>query len=209
MALHYLFLLGISVEAITGAIAAGRKNMDYFGVIMIGCVAGLGGGTVRDIIFDTHPIPWVEHPYYLLYTSSFALLTIFIPAKVTRAANLFLVLDALGLAAFSILGVQRLLHAGLHESVAVVGGLLTGISGGMLRDILCNDIPVVLRSELYAVIALSGSVLYIILIDFGVPLNLTIVITLLAIFITRVIAIYYHINVPKFMYKDSIMKIKK
>jgi len=208
MALHYLFLLGISVEAITGAIAAGRKNMDYFGVIMIGCVAGLGGGTVRDIIFDTHPIPWVEHPYYLLYTSSFALLTIFIPAKVTRAANLFLILDALGLSAFTILGVQRLLNHGLPETVAVLGGLLTGISGGMLRDILCNDIPVILRSELYAVVALSGSILYIILIHLEVPMHLTIVITLLAIFMTRVIAIYSHINVPKFMYRDSISRGK-
>ena len=163
MLLHYIFLLGISVEAISGAIAAGRKRMDFFGVILIGCITGLGGGTVRDIIFDTHPITWVAHPSYLLYTAGFALLTICIPAQLTRVTKLFLVLDGLGLSAFTIIGTQRLLTNGMSEVVAILGGMLTGISGGMLRDILCNDIPLVLRSELYAVIALGGATLYIVL----------------------------------------------
>ena len=206
MILHYIFLLGISVEAISGAMAAGRKRMDFFGVILIGCVAGLGGGTVRDIVFNTHPITWVAHPHYLLYTSGFALLTICIPAEITRVTKLFLVLDALGLAAFTIIGTQRLLGNGMHETVAILGGLVTGISGGMLRDILCNDIPLVLRSELYAVIALGGALLYVALNHFHVAVHINIIITVLSIFIVRLLAIWFHIEVPKFDYSKSLRK---
>lgn len=209
MLLHYIFLMGISVEAISGAIAAGRKRMDFFGVMLIGCITGLGGGTVRDILFNTHPISWVAHPHYLLYTSGAALLTICIPAHLTRATKLFLVLDGLGLAAFTILGTQRLLIYGMPEVVAIMGGMITGISGGMLRDILCNDIPVVLRGELYAVIALGGAVLYILLEHFQVTHSWNILITVLAIFIVRLIAIWRHIEIPKFDYAESSMRTRK
>ena len=208
MILHYIFLLGISVEAISGAIAAGRKRMDFFGVIFIGCVAGLGGGTVRDIVFNTHPISWVAHPHYLLYTSGFALLTICIPAELTRVTKLFLILDALGLAAFTIIGTQRLLTYDMPETVAILGGLITGISGGMLRDILCNDIPLVLRSELYAVIAMMGAVLYVILAHFQVTDHLNIIFTVSFIFFTRLLAIWLHLEVPKFNYSESLKSRK-
>ncbi|MCH9716312.1 MAG: trimeric intracellular cation channel family protein [Gammaproteobacteria bacterium] len=209
MLLHYLFLLGISVEAISGAIAAGRKKMDFFGVIFIGCVAGLGGGVVRDVMFDLHPTTWVAHPEYLLYTAGFALLTICIPAKLTRVTKLFLVFDALGLAAFTIITTQRLLTHGMPEVVAILGGLITGISGGMLRDILCNDIPLVLRHELYAVVSLMGALLYVILDHLQINHNLSVIITVLFIFIVRLLAIRFHIEVPKFNYTDSLNKRKK
>jgi uncharacterized membrane protein YeiH len=209
MILHYLFLLGISVEAITGAIAAGRKQMDFFGVILIGCVAGLGGGMMRDIIFDTHPISWVAHPYYLLYTAGFALLTICIPAKLTRVTKLFLALDALGLAAFTIITTQRLLTHGMSDVVAILGGLIAGISGGMLRDILCNDIPLVLRNELYAVVALMGSMIYVLLGHLDANHNLNILLTVLFIFVTRMLAVWFHIEVPKFNYTESSKKRSK
>jgi uncharacterized membrane protein YeiH len=209
MILHYLFLLGISVEAISGAIAAGRKRMDFFGVIFIGCITGLGGGMVRDIIFNTHPISWVAHPYYLLYTSAFALLTICIPAKLTRVTKLFLVLDALGLAAFTIISTQRLLAYGLSDVVSILGGLIAGISGGMLRDILCNDIPLVLRNELYAVVALMGAIIYVVLGHLDANNNLNITLTVLFIFIARILAIRFHIEVPKFNYTESLKKRSK
>ena len=209
MILHYLFLLGISVEAISGAIAAGRKNMDFFGVIFIGCVTGLGGGTVRDIIFNTYPVSWVIHPYYLIYTSGFALLTICIPAKLTRVTKLFLVLDALGLAAFTIITTEHLFAYGLSEIVAILGGLIAGISGGMLRDILCNDIPLVLRNELYAVVALMGAVFYVILRHLHINPNLNLLVTILFIFVARMLAIRFHIEIPKFNYTESLKQQKK
>ncbi len=201
--------MGICVEAITGAIAAGRKKMDFFGVMLIASITALGGGTVRDVLFNTHPLTWVAHPQYLLYTSATALLTIFIAHSLVRVMKLFLVLDALGLSAFVIIGTQKLLNHGMSPSVAIFGGMITGICGGMLRDILCNDIPLVLRKELYAVIALAGAVLFIILGYFDVPKNISVVVTLVAIFTVRLLAIFFHIEMPKFDYAHSLQKRRR
>lgn len=209
MLLHYLFIMGICVEAITGAIAAGRKKMDFFGVMLIACITALGGGTVRDALFNTHPLTWVAHPEYLLYTSACAFLTIFIAHSLVRIMKVFLILDALGLSAFVIIGTQKILASGLSPSIAIISGLITGICGGMLRDILCNDIPLVLRKELYAVIALAGALLFIILAHFHVTNELNVIITLIAIFSARLLAIFFHIEMPKFDYSESLRKRRR
>ncbi len=209
MILHYLFIIGICVEAITGAIAAGRKKMDFFGVMLIACITALGGGTVRDVLFNTYPLTWVSHPDYLLYTSICAFLTIFIAHSLARIMKVFLILDALGLAAFVIIGTQKVLTHGMSASVAIISGMVTGICGGMLRDILCNDIPLVLRKELYAVIALAGALLYIILSQAHVPRGINVLITLMAIFTTRLLAIFFHIEMPKFDYGNNLRKRRR
>src|SRR5687768_14374934 len=127
MILHYLFIIGICVEAITGAISAGRKKMDFFGVMVIACITALGGGTVRDVLFNTYPLTWVAHPEYLLYTSLFSFVTIFIAPFLVRFMALFLILDGVGLAAFVVIGTQKMLAHGLSPIVAVLSGMLTGI----------------------------------------------------------------------------------
>ncbi|KTD33322.1 inner membrane protein [Legionella nautarum] len=206
MLLHYLFILGICVEAMTGAIAAGRKKMDFFGVMLIASIAALGGGTVRDTLLNTYPLTWVVHPEYLLYTSVCAFVTIFIAHSLVRIRKVFLILDALGLSTFVIAGTQKSLSNGLSPSIAILSGMITGICGGMLRDILCNDIPLVLRKELYAVIALAGALLFIVLAYFQVTDELNIMITLITIFSTRLLAILFHIEIPKFDYSASLRK---
>lgn len=209
MLLHFLFIMGICVEAITGALSAGRKKMDFFGVMLIANITALGGGTVRDALLNTYPLTWVAHPEYLLYTSVCAFLTIFIAHSLVKILKVFLILDALGLSAFVVIGTQKVLSHGMPPSIAVIGGMLTGICGGMLRDILCNDIPLVLRKELYAVIALAGALLFIILGYFHVPKNINIIITLISIFTARLLAIFFHIQIPIFDYSESVKKRKK
>lgn len=208
MLLHYLFIMGICVEAITGALAAGRKKMDFFGVMLISCITALGGGTVRDVLFNTYPLTWVAHPEYLIYTALCAFLTIFFARSLSKILKLFLILDALGLSTFVILGTQKVLSYGMSTGVALISGMLTGICGGMLRDILCNDIPLVLRKELYAVIALAGALLYIILDYLHVPHSFNVIITLLCIFFARLLAIFFHIQIPIFDYSESPRKRK-
>lgn len=203
MLLYSLFLMGICVEAITGAIAAGRKQMDFFGVLLIANITALGGGTVRDTLFNAYPLTWVAHPEYLLFTTLAAGLTIWMAHSLSRIMRLFLILDALGLSAFVIIGTQKILDLGLPPSVAVISGMITGICGGMLRDILCNDIPLVLRKELYALIALGGSLLFIVLGHLHVPKHLNIMMTLISIFCTRLWAIFYHVELPKFDYSGN------
>ncbi|AUH71621.1 trimeric intracellular cation channel family protein [Legionella sainthelensi] len=209
MLLHYLFIIGICVEAITGALAAGRKKMDFFGVMLIASIAALGGGTVRDTLFNTYPLTWVIHPEYLIYTSLCAFLTIFIAHSLIRIIKIFLILDALGLSTFVIIGTQKALHHGLSPSIAIISGMITGICGGMLRDILCNDIPLVLRKELYAVIALAGALLFITLEYFNIPENINVIITFASIFAARLLAIFFHIEIPVFDYSESIKKRKR
>lgn len=203
MLLHYLFIMGLCVEAVTGALAAGRKKMDFFGVMLIACITALGGGTVRDTLFNTYPLTWVIHPEYLLYTALSAFLTIFIAHSLTRIMKIFLILDALGLSTFVIIGTQKALHHGLPPSIAVISGMITGICGGMLRDILCNDIPLVLRKELYAVIALAGAVLFITLNYFQVSETINVLITFISIFVTRLLAIFFHLEIPVFDYSEK------
>lgn len=200
MTLQALFILGICVEAMTGAIAAGRKQMDFFGVILIAAITALGGGTVRDVLLNTHPTIWVTNPEYLLYTSAFAVITIIMARSLSRLRTAFLVLDALGLAVFVILGTEKVLNLGMSPAIGIVSGMITGICGGMLRDILCNDIPLVLRRELYAVIALAGSALYITLVHFHLAHHLNVAVTMAFIFISRLLAIFFHLEIPRFDY---------
>ena len=209
MILSLLFILGITVEAITGAIAAGRKKVDCFGVILIACAAALGGGTVRDIMLNTYPLIWVSHPYFLLIAALAATLTMLFAPSIIRLMKLFLILDALGLATFAIIGTQKAISLSFPIGICVISGMLTGICGGMLRDILCNDIPLVLHKEIYAIIALIGSLLYWTLTFIGLPHYLTVTASIAVIFIIRVYAIIHHIEMPLFDYSAAIPTDKK
>ena len=206
MLLHFLFLLGISVEAITGAIAAGRKKMDFFGVILIACITGLGGGSLRDVLLNTHPLTWVQHPYYLLITTTAAILTIILAPSVLRIMRLFLILDALGLATFVIIGTQKAVDFHLSMAVCIISGMITGISGGMLRDILCNDIPLVLRREVYAIIGLFGAMVYYLLNLTRLTHEIVVIVSIALIFTLRVLAILFKIEMPKFNYNHHLRK---
>lgn len=136
-----LYLIAITAEAMTGALSAGRRGMDWFGVVLIACVTALGGGSVRDVLLGHYPLTWVKHPEYLVLTSCAALLTIFIAPMMRRLRSLFLVLDALGLVAFTLIGCMTALEMGQGMLVASISGVITGVFGGILRDIFCNDIP--------------------------------------------------------------------
>lgn len=206
MILHFLFTLGIIVEAITGAMAAGRKKVDCFGVIIIACVAALGGGTVRDILLDTYPLIWVKQPFFLLIAAASATLTIILAPSILRVMRVFLILDALGLATFVVIGTQKAMTNNFPISICVISGMLTGICGGMLRDILCNDIPLVLRKEIYALIALMGALLYWTLSFLNVNHWIAVTLSIIGIFSIRVYAIVHHVEMPIFDYSASLKK---
>lgn len=145
-----LYLIAITAEAMTGALSAGRRGMDWFGVVLIACVTALGGGSVRDVLLGHYPLTWVKHPEYLALTSVAALVTIFIAPLMRHLRSLFLALDAVGLVAFTLIGCMVALKMGHGMLVASVSGVITGVFGGILRDIFCNDIPLIFRRELYA-----------------------------------------------------------
>ena len=198
-----LYLIAITAEAMTGALSAGRRGMDWFGVVLIACVTALGGGSVRDVLLGHYPLTWVKHPEYLVLTSFAALLTIFIAPMMRRLRSLFLVLDALGLVAFTLIGCMTALEMGQGMLVASISGVITGVFGGILRDIFCNDIPLIFRRELYASISFVAVICYWVCQDLGLSLELTVISTLIFGFTLRLIAIYFGLEMPKFIYKDD------
>lgn len=204
MLLTVIYIIAITAEAMTGALSAGRRSMDWFGVILIAFVTALGGGSVRDVLLGHYPLSWVKHPEYLLITTSAALLTIVIAHWMKHLRKIFLLLDALGLIAFTIIGCQVAIDAGHGFVVASVAGILTGVCGGILRDILCNDVPLVFRRELYASISFVAAIFYW-LCSFYLHLAIetTVILTLIFGFSLRVIAIYFGLEMPKFIYQDD------
>ncbi len=195
-----LYLIGITAEAMTGALAAGRLKMDLFGVVMIATVTAFGGGSVRDILLGHYPLTWVAHPEYLLLTTLAALFTTWIAPFMSRLRMLFLMLDALGLVAFTVIGVKVGLAMELGMPIAVLAGLITGIFGGVIRDLLCNRVPLVFQKELYAVVSLGAACLFLLLQATGWPAWLVTAITLLAGFTVRMLAIHFQWHLPRFEY---------
>lgn len=203
MLLTIIYIIAITAEAMTGALSAGRRSMDWFGVVLIACVTALGGGSVRDVLLGHYPLGWVKHPEYLVLTGCAALFTIMIAKWMKHLHSIFLLLDALGLIGFTIIGCQIALQMGQGFVVASVAGVLTGVSGGILRDILCNDIPLVFRRELYASISFVAVICYWVCIKVGLGLEATIITTLVFGFSLRVIAIHFGLEMPKFIYQDD------
>ncbi len=198
-----LYLIAITAEAMTGALSAGRRGMDWFGVVLIACITALGGGSVRDVLLGHYPLTWVKHPEYLVLTSFAALMTIFIAPLMRHLRSLFLVLDALGLVAFTLIGCMTALEMGQGMLVASISGVITGVFGGILRDIFCNDIPLIFRRELYASVSFAAAWFYLGCVHFNVPGEQAILLTLFGGLLLRLLAIRFHWEMPKFHYNDE------
>jgi uncharacterized membrane protein YeiH len=198
--LHLLSLVAIAAQAMTAALAAGRRSMDWAGVCMLGCITALGGGTIRDVLLGHYPLLWVHNPSYLCITAFAALVTIAIARLVHRLALAFLMLDAVGLVVFTIAGCDVAWQIDAPLPIVIVAGMITGCAGGVLRDILCNDVPLLFRSELYASVSVVTGLFY--ATGFTLRLNgeLWTALTFLLGLTFRLLAIRYKWDMPKFVF---------
>lgn len=194
--LYLLDMVGVIACAIAGTLLAQHKGFDIWGCILVSMANAIGGGTLRDMALDRHPLFWMtDLSYVIIITLTSLVLQIFFHLyhKIDRALKLF---DAIGLAAFSVIGFKIALSQGMSPIIAVMMGVWTAIIGGLLRDIICNEIPLVLQREIYITASIFGACLYLLLTSFGVATGVGEVAMLVSIFALRMLAIRFDWHLP-------------
>lgn len=165
---------GIGFFAYSGGMLAARKSLDPFGAAIVGAVTGMGGGTLRDILLGSLPVYWIDEPSYLGIALVGALLGYFTSPWAQSLASRRIVLnwaDAVGLSVFCVIGARAGLAAGAHWSIALLTGVMSAAFGGLLRDIIVNDVPLVLKEDIYALAALAGAGAYVAGLSLGLPVE--------------------------------------
>ena len=198
--LYWITLLAVVVSSASGVLKAGFKQLDLFGVIIIAIATGLGGGSLRDMLLDRE-VFWIRDDVFFIASLGSAIFMFIAARVIVVPPRFFLIADAAGLAAFGIAGTLVSLMVGAPPLVASFMGVMTGTMGGIFRDILCNEQPVVFRSPLYATVSWGGSLLFIALLELSQEVTLPAIFAGLAIFVSRLLAIHYNIHLPKFRFK--------
>lgn len=193
-----LEMMGTAAFAVTGALAASRKNMDIFGFFVLALMPAIGGGTIRDVIIDRTPVFWIADNRYVIVALMAALVVFVTSWKPGTRRRLLVWMDAVGLALFATLGTEISLAHDTGPLVAVMLGVTTAVTGGMIRDIICMEIPLVLSTEIYATAAFVASLTYVALDHFGINESLVMGLAVMAGFVIRALAIRYDWSLPKF-----------
>jgi uncharacterized membrane protein YeiH len=196
--LYVLDLVGVAVFAVSGALAAGRRGLDLLGVMVIAAMTAVGGGTLRDLLLNRHPVFWVTDAKYLIVIVVAALLTVLYVRVLPVPADALLVADALGLALFAMSGAQIAEAAGRPAIIVVLMGTMTGVAGGVLRDVLTAQIPLVLRRDIYATAAIAGIALYLLAQSLGMRRAWAFGLGIVAVAGLRLLAIRRGLQLPVF-----------
>jgi len=200
--LYWLDLAGVAVFAISGALEAARKQLDPIGFLFVAAVTGIGGGTLRDILLD-RPVVWLHEPIYLWTTSAMALITFFIAPHLQRRAVVLLWADALGMALFCALGARTALAAGTGPAVAVLMGTMTATFGGLIRDVVCTETPLLLKREIYATAAAIGAAALVGARALGLPDAVATAIGVALAFAIRAVALARGLSLPVYRPRPS------
>ncbi len=198
MSLIYLLdLCAVSVCAVTATLEARRSELDLFGVTVIAVIAGIGGGTVRDVLLGRLPVYWVHDATYVVVGLAAGVLAFFFARHLRLPKNFFLIPDALGLALFTVIGTSIALDLDTPWLIAALMGVITAVFGGVIRDILCNEVPLIFRTDIYATASLAGALLLIGLDALGVAHDAAVLLAMLGTVAIRLAAIRWHIHLPR------------
>lgn len=203
-----LDLLGTFAFAISGIRLASGKQIDWFGAYIIGLVTAIGGGTLRDLLLGVTPF-WMLEGYYFLTTGVALVVSILFKNKLFRWGSTLFLFDAIGLGLFTIVGITKSMDAGLPYWVCIVMGTITGSVGGVIRDVLLNEVPLIFRQDIYALTCVAGGGVYFMSTYFHLPTGLTELIAALTVIVFRLIAVKFHLHLPQLKSIDNDSKGKK
>ena len=190
-------IAGTVAFAISGSFSAMQKRLDVFGVLIMGFVTAIGGGTIRDVLIGDTPVAWMRDYQLLLIILGTVIATILFKKYIKTLKTTLFLFDALGLGLFTIIGTQKGINAGLNPGICVALGTITDCFGGVIRDILLNDIPLIFRKEIYATACILGGTLYVLLIG-HMDADLVRIVAVVVVCATRIVAVRYKLSLPKF-----------
>lgn len=193
--MEILDFIGTFAFAISGIRLASAKHFDLFGAYVVGLVTAIGGGTLRDLMLGVTPI-WMTNPMYLICTGIALVWVIIFGKRIINQQVTFFIFDTIGLALFTVVGVEKALDLNFPLWVAVIMGTITGAAGGVFRDVFINEIPLIFRKEIYALACVVGGLCYGICNHLGVDVIVNECVSGAAVFLVRILAVKYHISLP-------------
>ncbi len=200
--------LGTFAFAISGMRLASAKRFDWFGAYVVGLVTAIGGGTTRDLLLDLTPF-WMLQSSYLVVTGFALLFVIFLGKYVIRLHNTFFIFDAIGLGLFVVVGIDKTLELGFPFWVAILMGMITGSVGGVIRDILINEVPLIFRKDIYALACVVGGLFYYLSFILNFSPVITQTVAAISVILTRILAVKYHISLPVLKAHEDFKKNKE
>lgn len=195
--------IGTMVFAISGTLTAAQKRLDLFGAIFIGFVTAIGGGTVRDVMLGHFPVTWIQSYDYFLIILLGVILTIVFKKVVIKLRNTLFLFDTIGIGVFTVLGLEKALNMGITPPIAVIMGLSSAVVGGIIRDTLCNEVPLIFHREIYATACIAGAMVYLALRYIGFPPIAYTWITVSTIIIIRLLAVRFKLAIPLITLSDD------
>ena len=192
-----LDFIGTSVFAISGALAAMRRKFDSFGVLILAAVTAIGGGSLRDVLTGNTPVGWMVHWEYLIIIICSTLIAILFRKRLAYFRKTMFLFDAIGLGIFTIVGFETGMASNLHPIICVMLGTLSASFGGVLRDILCNEVPLIFHKEVYASLSILGAIVFYALLQTPLDININYVITSALVVVLRILAVKYEWVLPK------------
>src|SRR5690349_4460433 len=200
---YTLELLGTFFFAISGALVIQDHHDDLFGAGFMGFVTAIGGGTLRDIMLGSYPLVWIGDINFLYAIFAGVIFAYFFFPHLARLKRTFMVFDSLGISFFTVLGVEKALSLGVKPEIAAIMGMFSAVMGGVIRDVLTNETPVLFRKEIYATACLAGAVLYLLLFRLDVDRNINLLVSSAMIFVVRIVALRWKLSLPGFRRDQS------
>ena len=200
--IYVLDIIGTFAFAVSGALVASDKKFDLFGVVIIAFVTAVGGGMLRDLLIDAHPINWIGDLNYMYTIFLAVIFTFLFKSKIAHLSKTMFLFDTVGLSVFTLLGLEKGLSCNLNPIIALIMGMISAVFGGVLRDVLTNKIPLIFEKEIYASACLIGGISYLLLTYFNMTENVIFVFSASIIVIIRVIAVKFELQLPKI--KDDL-----